>query len=336
VENAVVAMILAAVGVAPELVIPIRLFGEDGIDLDLVPRDTHLARKSGFRPVQKIIKYDHFVSLHSILVYNPKNGKASMECNHISVSRKQCWDQCPQQYKYRYHLKVVSPEPEPFYFAYGKIVHKIAEELVLSEGKKNIGQITNEVLEGQIPIEERAGKIVFAPELPLDYKERLPDHLRSIQKLTTQIGATGHTEWKFEYDLDPPHNKMILGFIDRLIEKNGKYWIIDYKTTKRGPWRKDSTTITEDLQLRCYARVVQKTFNVDAADISCALYYVEGGNLVAARFSNQSLVAAEQELLRAYDQIIATEPENSRANVGSHCRRCDYRKICPHYAARGL
>jgi CRISPR/Cas system-associated exonuclease Cas4 (RecB family) len=120
-------------------------------------------------------------------------------------------------------------------------------------------------------------------------------------------------------------------FVDRLIEKNGKYWIIDYKTTKRGKWRKNATTIKDDLQLRAYARVVQETFNVDAKDISAALYYLEGANLMAARFSNESLLAAQKDLLKAYNQIVAMSPDDAWGRTGEHCRRCDYRKICPFY-----
>lgn len=259
-----------------------------------------------------------------------------MNIEHISISRKQAWDQCTQLYKYRYHLKLPSEVAEPFYFVYGKIIHKIAEELVINEGKKSLGVITKEVLEGKIPVEERFGKKTYAPALPPEYKARLPEHLQAIQKLTNQIGATGQTEWQFEYDLDPPNGKMLSGVIDRLIEKNGKYWIIDYKTTKRGKWRKNSTTITSDLQLRCYARVVQKTYNVDAKDISAALYYVEGSNLMAAKFSNESLLSAEAELLKTYNQIIEMAPDKAWGRQGEHCSRCDYRKICPFYKFRGL
>ena len=50
-----------------------------------------------------------------------------MNIEHISVSRKQCFDTCKAQYKYRYHLKIVSEEPTADHFTYGKIVHKVAE-----------------------------------------------------------------------------------------------------------------------------------------------------------------------------------------------------------------
>ena len=43
-----------------------------------------------------------------------------MDIQHISVSRKQTWDTCQQQYKYKYHLKLTPEREQPEYFAYGK------------------------------------------------------------------------------------------------------------------------------------------------------------------------------------------------------------------------
>ncbi len=253
-----------------------------------------------------------------------------MNIEHISVSRFQLWDQCKQAYKYKYHLKFKSSEPEPFYFVYGKIIHKIAEDYVGARGEKTLYDVAADVLQGRVPI-ERGETDTFAPALPPDYKNRLPEHLRSIKSLTDKIGTDGLLEYPFLFDLDPPHGKNVKGFIDRLIQKGDKWFIVDYKTTKRGKYRKDETTITHDLQLRMYARVIQRNFNVPAENISAALYYLEGGNLIAAKYTQASLDAAESQLLEAYNNIQAAGPDQVTGSVGNHCTRCDYRKICPFY-----
>jgi CRISPR/Cas system-associated exonuclease Cas4 (RecB family) len=77
--------------------------------------------------------------------------------------------------------------------------------------------------------------------------------------------------------------------------------------------------------------VVQKKFNAPADKIYAALYYLEGGNLVGAQFSQQSLELVEQELLQAYKEIENSDPDKVWGNVGDHCGRCKYRKICPFY-----
>lgn len=256
-----------------------------------------------------------------------------MNISHISVSRKLVFDECEQRYKYKYHLKIVSPEDEPFYFVYGNIVHKICEEFVRGRGKRKLVEVRNDVLEGRIPIEDYKGEQKFAPKIPHAYRVRMPGHLTSLAKLTERIGYDGDLEWKFRYDLDPPNEKFITGYIDRLIKKDDTFFIIDYKTSKKGRYRKTLApgprSIVHDLQLRCYAKVVQKEFNVPAENIKAALYYLEGGNLVGAKFSQDSLDSAEAAMLNVYDRIVATNPDKVRGTVGQHCNRCDYCSICP-------
>ena len=250
-----------------------------------------------------------------------------MNINHISVSRKKCYEDCAQMYKFRYHLKVPRPDEEPFYFTYGKIVHKIAELYVENNGNTSLGNITTDILRGKIEIED--GKL--APPLPNEYKRKLPLHIRAIQSLTDKIGTDGIVEYKFNYDLDPPNGRHIVGFIDRLIIKDGKAWIIDYKTTKKGKWRQTKHSITTDTQLCAYARVVQREFNIEAHNINTALYYVEGGDLIGATFSQSSLEKVEQELLKTYKSIENSDPDKVWGNVGEQCRRCDYKNMCPFY-----
>jgi len=252
-----------------------------------------------------------------------------MNIDHISVSRVGVYHTCPNQYKYKYHLKLESPEPEPFYFVYGKIVHKIAEIYVQEKGNMSIQEASNAVLNGEVFIEDYHGSEMVAPPLPPTEQKRLPGHLRAIYQFTQNTGFEGELEFPFEYDLDPPNKKFVVGYIDRLIENNGEYFIIDYKTTKRGRWRKNNKTIKTDLQLRCYSRVVQKIFDVPAKKIQAALLYVEGGNLIGASFSQKSLDQAEEELLQVYKEIENRDPDKVWGKIGRHCDRCDYRSICP-------
>ena len=139
-----------------------------------------------------------------------------MDIQHISVSRKQTWDTCQQQYKYKYHLKIVSEKETPEYFDYGKIVHKAAELYVQDKGKTPIEEITNSILSGQIIIEEGYGKKTNV-NLSQDYLLKLPSHLKNIKYISDKIGYDGHLEWPFKFDIDPPTNKLLVGFIYRWI-----------------------------------------------------------------------------------------------------------------------
>lgn len=251
-----------------------------------------------------------------------------MNINHISVSRKKCFDTCEQQYKYRYHLKIPRPGEEPFYFTYGSIIHKIAELYVENRGEIPLKDLGKDVLSGKIDLDDNGQK---APVLPDEYQKKFQKHLKAVQNLTDRIGTTGITEHEFKFDLNAPNNKMVTGFIDRLIIKGDKAWIIDYKTTKKGKWRVDKESVKYDLQLRTYARVVQKEFGFKPENIKAALYYLEGENLIGCCYNNESLRQVENDLLNSYIKIENSDPDKVWGKVGWHCKNCDYCSMCPFY-----
>lgn len=253
-----------------------------------------------------------------------------MNIEHISVSRGKSYKQCAYYYKLKYHDKIPNPGEEQFYFTYGKIVHKIAECHVEEGGKRPLSEIADDVLKGRIDLEQ--GKT--APPLPLDYRKRMPSHMKAIQKLNDQIGCDGITEHKFKYDLESPNGKFVTGFIDRIIIREDKAWIIDYKTTKKGPFRENRKTIKYDPQLRIYCRVVQKEFGIEASKIKAALYYLEDAEFVSSSYDDESLESIERDLLDLYDRIYYHKSEEAVGSVGQHCQRCEYKEMCPFFKSR--
>jgi CRISPR/Cas system-associated exonuclease Cas4 (RecB family) len=260
-----------------------------------------------------------------------KRQENMADINRISVTRKGIFDECQQKYKYRYILKIDPPQEEPFYFVYGKIIHKIAEEYVRNKGKKHLNEIKDMVLEGKIELEH--GQV--APPLPIEYAKRVAPMLRAVSYLTEQIGFEGELEYDFAVDLDPPNGILYQGIVDWLIPKNGGIYIIDYKTTKKGRWRKTPRTIQNDLQLRAYAWAIQQKFDIPAEKIKGALFYLEGSNLIATRFTQKAMDSARQELLDAFHKIRATDPDKILGTVGDHCGRCEYQTLCPFLRMTG-
>lgn len=257
-----------------------------------------------------------------------------MNIEHISVSRANVWNTCQQQYKYRYHLKVPVEGPTAPPLVFGSLVHKIIEEYTRSGGKRDINEIRQGCLTGEILIDKKQD---FIPEKVLSkaYLSKLPRHLKSFMKLSDKLGMKGQVEWEFKYDLDPPNGKHVYGFVDRLILGEDSALIVDYKTTKKGPWQRTKRDVVIDPQLQCYALVVWKTLGIDPSNIRSALYYFEGEVFLGAVFAKETLERAERELLRIYNNISSMPPEKARGDVGRHCERCDYRKICPFYSLTG-
>lgn len=69
-------------------------------------------------------------------------------------------------------------------------------------------------------------------------------------------------EHEIKLDLIPPDQKLLVGYIDRIVFNDEKVMILDYKTTKAGFYQKDNNTIKQDLQLRTYAYYVCKEFKL--------------------------------------------------------------------------
>lgn len=257
-----------------------------------------------------------------------------MKINHISISRESTWLECEQRYKYKYHLDM-RPEEEAPHFFYGKIVHKIIESYTLGRGLIDINDITNSVLSGDIKLEDNspAGRL----NLPFQYRTKLPKHLAAFMKLTNQIGVEGEVEWDFNFDLDPPNKRCYVGFIDRILrrgENKDKIFIIDYKTTKAGMWRKTRQNVSKDLQLQSYARVIQREWGIPAENIKAALYYLDDPcELISTGFTQETLDAVEKRLLQAYKDIENKHEDKARGSTGEHCFRCDYQEICPFFNA---
>ena len=254
-------------------------------------------------------------------------NRVQMKIEHISISRDGCYQECQQKYKFRYHLKTASPEPEPIYFAFGKTLHKIIEEHTRAKGSIELSKVAKDVLTGKIELEH--GK--KAPRYDAEHQNKLIRMLGHYKRLVDKIGYEGEIEWKFDVDMDGNGRKMT-GFIDRMIRKGDEFFLLDYKTTKVGGWRKNERTIGSDLQLMCYCYVVMNHFKVPASNIRAALFYLDDNKLVPTKFNEQALLSVPQKLLATYKEIEEMNPDKVYGNVGRHCTRCDYRSLCPFYA----
>ena len=249
-----------------------------------------------------------------------------MNITAISVSRKSVWDQCTQLYRYKYHLKIPPPGEEPFYFTYGKLVHKISEEFVSRKGKTALGKVALLVLEGKIPIDEKNGKPVFAPSLPAAYKKRLPGHIDAIAKITKQLGTSGIVEYEFLYDLDPPNKKFVRGFIDRIIKKKDNYFILDYKTSKK----KEKSE--NNLQMALYSEAILRDAvpGINGNPGNASLHFLRYGDdpLSSHNFSEDDLEISREKIREVANGIRTGSFETKKSDY--NCQYCDYKDfICP-------
>lgn len=250
-----------------------------------------------------------------------------MLIEHLSVSRGNLFKECKQEYKFKYHLKTKAPLDDHEYFDYGKIIHKIIEIYTKGNGDFKIFDIKKKVMSGELKVDT----FKHPQQLTQPYKKRIDNNLNNFLKLNNRLGFHGEVEWDFHFDLDPPNKKHLKGVIDRLIIHKSQAFIVDYKTVQSQFHQKNINTIKDDLQLKCYALVVSKIFDIPPQNIKTALFYLESGDLSPVKFANQTLDLVQEGLIKLYDEIHNLKPENVIGNVGDHCRRCLYRPVCPFY-----
>jgi predicted RecB family nuclease len=182
----------------------------------------------------------------------------------------------------------------------------------------NINDISKEVMTTENP-------------LPYHYAQQLPKDLKQFMVLSKKIGTDAEIEVPFKKDLDAPHNKFVVGFMDMIIKRNDEYWILDFKTTKEGKFRKTMQTVVNDLQLMCYTWVVSEMYNVDPSKIKAGLYYLQGGSLISAKFSKQTLENVPKKLLKVYNEVMESNPDTVVGTVGDHCGLCEYKSLCSYF-----
>ena len=250
-----------------------------------------------------------------------------MLINHLSVSRDGCFRQCEQQYKFRYHLKTVPNVPEQIYFTYGKLVHVAAEHYVERKGETPIRDILADLLQGRLDFEGSENIC----RLEQDHYKKLYIHCDFIEKFSKKIGFEGEIEHEIKYDLDPPNEKLYLGYIDRLIINNDSAIIVDYKTSKNNSYRKNKVSIKKDLQMCAYALYVHEKFKIKPENIQAALIYLDPPQqVINTNFVKDTLLATKKYLKDSYYDIENKDPNKVKPTVGYHCRRCDYFDQCPY------
>jgi hypothetical protein len=259
-----------------------------------------------------------------------------MLIEHLSVSRGQCYELCQQQYKFKYHLKVIPDQPEQIYFVYGKLVHRAAELYIQFKGEQDIIDIGKKLLSGDLEFQDFNKLNILTTE----YKNKYWNHLNAIKLFSNEIakkfGYDGELEYKMHFDLDAPNQKMILGFIDRLIIKDDFALIIDYKTSKDNAWRKNKKTIKTDIQLSTYAYHVYDKFKINPKNIHAVLFYMEGKKAVSTNFEEEYLLKTKESLKNLYCKIENQEESTVSGNIGFHCRRCDFNNKCHFYRTENV
>lgn len=195
----------------------------------------------------------------------------SQDPDHISYSGLSTWNECPHRYKLTRVVKL--KEPSNIFFAFGKAVHDVCELRLLKEA---VGEFCDdEYLKDRLTL-MFDGELKEVPEDSYDEKTKEEFLASGLEIVTVAFPALKKkfgnfkvvaTEEELSEELEGFKQKFT-GFIDLVLQtEDGKYHIIDWKTTSWG-WKaekKSSAIVT--YQLTLYKNFWAKKNGVDPKDV---------------------------------------------------------------------
>ncbi len=242
-----------------------------------------------------------------------------LELLKISASSVKSFDQCPRKYFFNYIQR--APKKQWDHFDLGNICHKTLEifhKIYKKEGTKK--RSLDKIMSYAFSVIRQDFKHVTDSML-LEAKNMLLDYLQFVKKNGMPIVKGVETPFEFNITEDI----LIRGFIDRIdIMKDGRFRIIDYKTTK-------NVKYLDKFQLLVYGLWLQREYpSVDSFRGSYVLLR-HGSKLKDYDFNINDVEKTKKELITYAKNI---REENDWTPIPTIlCNWCDFKEICPSQQA---
>lgn len=191
----------------------------------------------------------------------------------VSFSQLSNWLECfHKHYLISIAKKISYGENE--YFTYGRVVHDILEQIFSSRNR-----ISDEEIREQFSDSFKHGVIELKEEKELDFKlikKMYEGHnlIGQVYDLVEEkypgfeVVGVEHKMWEpIEVDSMPDKDFFFTGYIDLIIEHEGKIYIIDYKTSMKGWSDYSKQDIKKTYQLPLYRHFYSKSSEYKQEDI---------------------------------------------------------------------
>jgi putative RecB family exonuclease len=249
--------------------------------------------------------------------------------SHSSVSS---FETCPKKYQLRYLLKVpvASESIEAFV---GKRVHEVLERLYQFAARGMVPSLARVVGRFRANWDEqydaerlRIVRSELAPEDYLRAGERCLEN--AYRRLYPFDDETVGLEREVQFPLDPEGRYAFRGVIDRLVRaRDGALEIHDYKTGRRVPSQEE---LDRDRQLALYEIGVRSALG-EEGEVRLVWHYLLANQVRTSRRSEVQLAELREDTCRTIDRIRAESAWEPRP--GKLCAWCEYRSVCPAFAA---
>jgi len=235
----------------------------------------------------------------------------------LSASSMKTYEQCPLRYRYTYIDKL--PRKEFDHFDLGNLCHKTLEnfhEVCMNDNPKkaSYGKIMKTAF-------TNARKEFEDKKLSDIMKNEAYDLILTYLKTINKSGMPDVKGVEKDFSFNIRDDILIRGFIDRLdIMEDGRYHIVDYKTTKREEY-------LDSFQLLIYGLWLKKEFgNINSFKGSYVLLR-HGSKYKEYEFNTHDLDMAEKKVIAYAEKI---KNENTWTPIPTRlCNWCDFVKICP-------
>ena len=233
----------------------------------------------------------------------------------LSKSKVNSYMQCPRLFRFTYIDKLERPEPkEDSPLKIGTDVHTIFETLFKENDFEDLKDLTGQELEA----------------IMLEYPnaDKYTDHIHNFSKFIRRKIREGYKVKEVELYA---RNEVfgIHGYIDLILERDGKLTVIDYKTGKK------AKPITDyELELCYYALLVQEHYNMDVEFVG--IYFSKVNQTRFASFidepdnkgawiSQEDVEAAFKYLFTVHKKVEAGEFPFKK---NFFCKTCDFKDEC--------
>jgi RecB family exonuclease len=233
----------------------------------------------------------------------------------VSYSRINAYLTCPWKYRLMYREGKRIP-PNPF-ISLGISVHRALEDF-----HRRKATSLEELMESYDRSWVNEG--FASPQQTQEFYEKGQRMLEVYHRASTACTAEiQHLEKEFEIHIGRHRLKGIIDRIDR--HPDGTYEIIDYKTHGEA-WKQEK--VDSDLQLSIYSLACSRALGIEPKLLS--YYFLAHDRKMSTRRSAQQIAETIGLINKVAEKIGRDEFVPNK----THCPRCDFKKICPHSAAR--
>lgn len=248
--------------------------------------------------------------------------------------------QCPQKYKFQEIDRIRAPKGREAIFGsliHGTLKFMFSRDPLFPTLDEVVGYFREHWPAREIFEAESKNDPLKRPWTEEEEKAYFEEGTRMLKKFYEKNAPWNFTvvdlESRFEValaDEKTGETHILAGIIDRIDKTaDGKYEIIDYKTSKRMP---SQDSLNRDLQLSLYSLGLQKRWpHLTPDDIKLSLYFLKHGEKLSAQATEDTTERTKEQILKNINEIqtLTRSGKEFEPMPGPLCNWCAFRPICP-------